>query len=109
MNEALKDHFEVLSVTFQTDKVNSRALDKDGWRYTPYAYLLLKAKGPQVDKLPALRLDLDFLDTSGYVIIPIETPQQATLYAGEVPLYLGRFGVSQGHNALKIIAGGSKT
>ena len=42
-------------------------------------------------------------------IIPIETPQQATLFAGEVPLYLGRFGVSQGHNALKIIAGGSKT
>lgn len=40
-------------------------------------------------------------------IIPIETPQQATLYAGDVPVYLGRFGVSQGHNALKILAGAS--
>jgi flagellar motor switch protein FliM len=39
-------------------------------------------------------------------IIPIETPQHVTLLAGEVPLYRGRFGVSQGHNALKIISGG---
>jgi flagellar motor switch protein FliM len=40
-------------------------------------------------------------------IIPIEAPQQATLYAGEVPLYRGRFGVSQGRNALKILPGAS--
>lgn len=35
-------------------------------------------------------------------IIPIEAPQQVTLLAGDVPLYQGRFGVSQGRNALKI-------
>jgi flagellar motor switch protein FliM len=40
-------------------------------------------------------------------IIPIETPQQVTLLAGDVPLYRGRFGISQGHNALKILAGAS--
>lgn len=74
VNEACKDNFDVLSVTFQTEKVTSRT-DRDfGWRTTPYAYLLLKAKGPQVDKLPPLRLDLDFLDTSGYVILPLESP-----------------------------------
>jgi len=39
-------------------------------------------------------------------IIPIETPQDVTLLAGEVPLYHGRFGVSQGRNALKILSGG---
>jgi hypothetical protein len=72
--EALKEHFEVLSVTFQDDKVTSKALQEYGWRVTPYAYLLLKARGPQVDKLPPLKLDLDFLDTSGYVILPIESP-----------------------------------
>jgi flagellar motor switch protein FliM len=38
-------------------------------------------------------------------IIPIEPPQQATLFAGDVPLYRGRFGVSQGRNALKILPG----
>ena len=38
-------------------------------------------------------------------IIPIEAPQQVTLLAGAVPLYQGRFGVSQGRNALKILNG----
>jgi flagellar motor switch protein FliM len=40
-------------------------------------------------------------------IIPIESPQQVTLFAGDVPLYRGRFGVSQGRNALKVISGAS--
>ncbi len=75
VKQALDEHFEVLSVTFQDDKVNSRAIEGEyGWRYTPYAYLLLKARGPEVDKLPPLRLDLDFLDTSGYAILPVESP-----------------------------------
>jgi flagellar motor switch protein FliM len=39
-------------------------------------------------------------------IIPIDAPQQVTLLAGDVPLYRGRFGISQGHNALKILPGG---
>jgi flagellar motor switch protein FliM len=39
-------------------------------------------------------------------IIPIDPPQQVTLLAGEVPLYRGRFGVSQGRNAMKIQTGG---
>jgi len=38
-------------------------------------------------------------------IIPIEAPQHVTLLAGEVPLYQGRFGISQGRNALKIVSG----
>lgn len=40
-------------------------------------------------------------------VIPIEAPQQVTLLAGDVPLYSGKFGVSQGRNALKILARGS--
>lgn len=40
-------------------------------------------------------------------VIPIDAPQHVTLLAGQVPLYRGRFGVSQGRNALKITSGGS--
>lgn len=40
-------------------------------------------------------------------VIPIEAPEQAVLMAEDVPLYHGRFGVSQGHNALKILHGAS--
>lgn len=72
--QALQEHFEVMSVTFQDEKVNSKATDDYGWRVTPYAYLLLKARGPKVDKVPPLRLDLDFMDTSGYVVLPVESP-----------------------------------
>jgi len=38
-------------------------------------------------------------------IIPIEAPQQASLCAGDVTLHRGRFGVSQGRYALKILPG----
>jgi hypothetical protein len=96
-NEALKEQFEIVSITFQTDKVHSRAVQEYAWRVTPYAYLLLKPRGPQVDKIPPLHLDLDFQDTSGdnadfgftsgYVILPVESPAvpiDATSERGEV-------------------------
>jgi flagellar motor switch protein FliM len=38
-------------------------------------------------------------------IIPIEAPQLVTLMAGDVAVHRGRFGVSQGRNALKILPG----
>lgn len=74
VKEALKEHFEVTSVTFQAESVNSRAHLDFGWRVTPYAYILMKPRGPHVDKIPPMRLDLDFLDTSGYVVLPVESP-----------------------------------
>src|SRR5262249_15556770 len=71
---ALSEHFDVLSVTFEDPQVKSRSAERYGWRITRYAYVLLKATGPQVDRVPPLRLDLDFLDTSGYAVIPVESP-----------------------------------
>jgi len=73
VRSALKQDFDVLSVTFNAPEVKSRATAEYGWRITPYAYILLKPRGPQVDRIPALRLDLDFLDTSGYAVLPIES------------------------------------
>jgi flagellar motor switch protein FliM len=40
-------------------------------------------------------------------IVPIESPQQVVLFAGGVPLYRGKFGVSKGRNALKIVSRGA--
>jgi len=54
--------------------MKSRPASQAGWRVTPYAYVLLKPLGSQVDRIAPLKLDLDFLDTSGYVVIPIESP-----------------------------------
>jgi hypothetical protein len=52
---------------------------------TPYAYLLLKARGPQIDKLPTLKIDLDFLDTSGYTVLPITSSPMAIDAAPDQP------------------------
>lgn len=68
---ALEEYFEVVSLTFHTDKVESHTSSRTGWRTTPYAYFMLKSKGPQIDTIPPLKIDLDFMDTSGYVVLPI--------------------------------------
>jgi len=69
----LEEHFEVTSLTFHNSKVISRTDSREGWTLTPYAYFLLKPKGPEVDSIPPLKIDLDFLDTSGYVVLPISS------------------------------------
>lgn len=71
--EALDEHFEVLSVTFQPETVASRATAREGWRTTSYAYVLLKPRGPEIDRVPPLKLDLDFTDTTGYAVLPVES------------------------------------
>lgn len=73
VREILSEQFEVEAVTFETPEVTSKATSRPGWRRTPYAYILLKPRGPEVDKIPSVKLDLDFLDTSGYAVLPIES------------------------------------
>jgi hypothetical protein len=83
--KALGEFFDVKSITFESEAVQSRADAEYGWRRTPYAYLVLAAKDPKIDRLPPLRLDLDFLDTAGYVILPIESSATALDAVTESP------------------------
>ena len=69
----LSEHFEIVSITFHNSKVAARTDAEPGWTVTPYAYFLLKPKGPEIDSIPPLKIDLDFLDTSGYVVLPISS------------------------------------
>ncbi|MDE2306303.1 MAG: FliM/FliN family flagellar motor switch protein [Gammaproteobacteria bacterium] len=39
-------------------------------------------------------------------VIPVDAPSQVRLLAGDVPLYQGRFGLSRGRNAIKIVSRG---
>ena len=70
----LSEQFDVKSVTFNQEKAGSKADGEYGWRRTSYAYLLLQAKGPEVDRIPPLKIDLDFNDVTGYVVLPISSP-----------------------------------
>ncbi len=73
LRERLKERFDVLSVTFNQPEARSLPDAQPGWRVTPYAYVLLQPRGPEVDRIPPVSLDLDFLDTSGYCVLPIES------------------------------------
>ena len=72
--EVLKEHFEVLSVTFHESKIESRGTPNPRWRVTPYAYVLLKTRDAATDTIPPVKIDFDFMDTSGYVVLPVRTP-----------------------------------
>jgi hypothetical protein len=76
MREKLTEGFEIISITFHDEKVQSRGYGRAGWRETPLVYLLLKAKDASVDRIPALRLDLDFVDRYGPVVLPAESAVQ---------------------------------
>ncbi|MFT5904823.1 MAG: hypothetical protein ACI9E1_000409 [Cryomorphaceae bacterium] len=71
----LDEHFDVKSITFHKEDVESYTDAEHGWRVTPYAYIVLQTKGEQVDKIPSLQIDFDFMDTSGYVVIPISSAE----------------------------------
>ena len=73
---ALEEHFDVQSITFMNaDGMESRPTNLPGWRVTPYAYVTLQAKGSEKDRVPPVSIDLDFLDTSGFVVIPVESTE----------------------------------
>jgi len=72
-HDVLSEHFRVHSITFNQPDTHSRSTEEYGWRVTPYAYVLLEARGPQVDRIPGLRLDLDFMDSVGYALLPVES------------------------------------
>ena len=68
---SLQENFEILSATFNSENMEPLQGDEEGWERTPYAYLLLQARGPQVDRIPEVKLDLDFKDTTGFFIMPV--------------------------------------
>jgi len=73
LREKLTDAFDIRAITFADDKVQSRGCGRPGWRETPLAYVLLKAKDGAVDRLPSFHFDLDFFDQRGQVILPVES------------------------------------
>lgn len=70
----LGEQFEVMSLTFNREDATSKADEEFGWRRMSYCYLLLKARQPGVDRIPPLKIDLDFNDVTGYVVLPISSP-----------------------------------
>ena len=73
---ALSENFEIEGIGFFDSMHPSREVVEDGetgWQEKPLAYLVLKAIDPSIERLPPVRMDLDFVDQTGPVILAIES------------------------------------
>lgn len=71
---AVSDAFTVESLGFFEAMTPSRSVKEDGqsgWQEKPLAYVVLKAKDPSVDRIPAMTFDMHFDDQTGPVTLPI--------------------------------------
>lgn len=71
IRETLEPRFRIHALRFQAPTVQPLGCGRSGWRETPLAHLVLSARDASVDRLPPLRLDLDFPDGGGQVILPV--------------------------------------
>jgi hypothetical protein len=71
LREKLGEAFVIESVRFHDRTVEPRAFGRDGWRETPLAYIVMRTKDPAVDRIPTIKLDLEFNDGAGIVLLPV--------------------------------------
>ena len=87
LRESLREKFDVVSVTFHKPGTPPMGVQRDGWEQHPLAYLVLKPKDASVDRIPPLKMDLDFSDGRGTVILPITSGITLIDAKGESPLH----------------------
>lgn len=69
---ALEKNFEISSVTFLDPAVQARPIPgRQGWLRTPLAYVQLAPKGKEIDRIPSVKLEFDFLDRAGPLVLPV--------------------------------------
>ncbi|MCH2136582.1 MAG: hypothetical protein MK101_08370 [Phycisphaerales bacterium] len=73
---ALSEGFEVEGIGYFDPMHPSREVRENGesgWQEKPLAYIALKATDPSIERVPAVTMDIDFMDQTGPVILPIES------------------------------------
>ncbi len=76
IREKLGPGFEIVQLRFHDPNVTPRSFGRDGWRETPLAYLILKAKDSAIDRIVPLQMDLEFNDGHGVVVLPVASAPQ---------------------------------
>ncbi|MBX3401794.1 MAG: hypothetical protein KF699_00120 [Phycisphaeraceae bacterium] len=71
IRETLSERFEVQTVYFHKPQVQPISLPRAGWEQWPLAYILLKPRDSSVDRIVPLKMDMDFSDGQGMVILPV--------------------------------------
>ncbi len=68
------DHFAVESIGFFEAFAPATPVKEagaDGWLEKPVAYIVLKARDPSVDRIPAVSMDMHFNDMAGAVVLAV--------------------------------------
>jgi hypothetical protein len=76
IRDALAEGFEVESVGFFESLHPSREViesGQSGWQEKPLAYVVLRATDASIERMPSITMDLEFMDQTGPVILPIES------------------------------------
>ena len=76
IRNSLSKGFEVEGIGFfdsMHPSVEVRESEESGWQEKPLAYVVLKALDPSIERIPPVRMDLDFIDQTGPVILAIES------------------------------------
>lgn len=74
INQAFNDKFELVHVGFFDSMNPSRSIQVDGqagWEEKPLCYMIVRATDPSIDRLPQLQMDINTMDTTGLVVLPV--------------------------------------
>lgn len=74
IEESFGDSVVLLGIGFfqpMNPAIPIRVKGRTGWQEKPLAYLVLQAKDPSVDRLPAIQMDMHFNDASGPIVLPV--------------------------------------
>ncbi len=76
IEQAFREELELVNIGFFDSMNPSRSIQvngKAGWEEKPLCYMVLKAKDPSVDRLPLLQMDVNTMDDSGMVVLPVHS------------------------------------
>lgn len=71
IRDTLGEKFEIVALRFHKPEVEPGGIAREGWEEFPLAYLLLKPRDASVDRIPPVKMDMDFNDSGGFVILPV--------------------------------------
>ncbi len=76
IEQAFREDLEMVHIGFFDSMNPAKPIQingKSGWEEKPLCYMVLKAKDPSVDRLPTLQMDINTVDESGMVVLPVHS------------------------------------
>jgi hypothetical protein len=76
IGQAFDEKLELIHIGFFDSMNPARSIQVDGeagWEEKPLCYMVVKASDPSIDRLPLLQMDINTMDESGMVVLPVSS------------------------------------